>query len=84
MTAIATVVRAELVAGETPSCKICRHKRLNAFADQLYCTQLRSSARAGIIATHISAATPRGGRFVAIEKHCEELAHRCKFYQEEQ
>jgi hypothetical protein len=71
-----SVERATIVAGATPSCRICRRSR--ASGDVLYCGELRSNAVGGVIVLDVAAAK-RAGTF---GRECEQVAHRCKYYQE--
>jgi hypothetical protein len=80
VSALATVARVVITEGEMPSCRTCRRSQFNARTEALACTEKR--------VTHIGhdAVIALKHRLTeeGYERRCEEVAHRCKFYQEEQ
>ena len=69
---------AQVATPEGPSCASCRRSR--ASGDNLYCTELRSNPIGGVIVLGVAGAK-RSGTY---ERLCRAVAHRCKYYQEEQ
>lgn len=68
---------ARATVGDQASCITCRRHRSSG--DVLYCSEPRSNAVGGVAVVDVGAAKHAG----QYERMAREMAHRCKYYQEE-
>jgi len=75
---ISRATTARATVGDKPSCLHCRHHRMSG--DVMYCSQPRSPAVGGVVVVSVQAARQAKD----LERLTGDMAHHCKYYQEEQ